>query len=97
MHNDLIKSGLAASLEMNTETESAYLSEFLNTTVKFKDELANDAHFISKYGTITKTSHFVIRHVQKNHKNKTVLRGYATSYDDTFGRVINPKHIEIVK
>lgn len=93
MHKEIKESGLAEMYEIRPMTTDNELAKFLGKTVKYKEELLT-ADFVRANGSLCREEVFEIREVQKNHAGKSVLRGYFKG--DTFGRCIDPEHIEVV-
>lgn len=47
-------------------------------------------------GTFAKTAIFKIGSIQRNYKGDLCYRVYATTYDDTFGRVMSPDECNLL-
>ena len=96
LNKEIINSGLSDVFKMRTLTSNLKLAKFLGKNVRYKKELLTN-EFVQANGTITKSEIFHIGMVQKDYQGNDCLRGFATSYDDDFGRCINPDYIELVK
>lgn len=96
MHKQIAESGLGQMFDISPVTGNNKLAKFLNKEVKYKAKFINDPTFVRSHGQIIIASTFTIKETQFNYANEEMLRGYATLFNDTFGRVINPDHIEII-
>ena len=96
LHKDITDSGLANKFEMSGATTNKELSNFLGQKVRFKKSLLTK-DFVRSNGTLCKTEIYKVSMVQKNWKGEDCLRGFCTSYDDNFGRVLSPNEIEIIE
>ena len=96
LHQDIVDSGLATKFEMSFVTTNEELSKFLGQKVRFKRSLLTK-DFVKTKGILCKTEIYKVGMVQKNWRGEDRLRGFHTSYDDTFGRVLNPNEIELIK
>ena len=94
LNKDITDSGLSNAFKMRVATSNLKLAKFIGRKVHYKKELLTK-EFVRVNGTITKSEIFHIRMVQKDYQGNDCLRGFATSYDDDFGRCINPDHIEL--
>lgn len=97
MHKQIAESGLGLKFDISPITSNETLAKFLNKEVKYKAKFINDPAFIRAHGQMIIASTFIVKETQFDYKNEEILRGYATFYNDTFGRCINPEHIEIVE
>jgi len=97
LHPELVGSGLATMFKMQAVTTNEKLAPFLGQNVRYKRDLVADPKFVHSKGTQVISEIFFVTHVQKNWKGDDILRGYATSRNDTFGKPIDPDEIEIVR
>ena len=95
LNKEITNSGLSDAFKMRTITSNLKLAKFLGRKVKYKKELLTKK-FVRANGTITKSEIFHIGMVQKDYQGNDCLRGFATSYDDDFGRCINPNDVELL-
>ena len=95
LHEDLVKSGLSDMYQMKHITSNLKLSKFLGKKVRYKKDLLADDKFVRINGSLCKTEVYKVAFVQKDYRGKDVLRGYHTSYEDTFGRCLDPEEIEV--
>lgn len=95
LHSDLVNSGLAGMYQMRPITNDPNLAKFLGKKVKYKKELLADPDFVNSHGTVIQET-FLVSYVQKDYYGNDVLRGFITSWNDTFGSCLNPSEIEIV-
>jgi|21_taG_2_1085346.scaffolds.fasta_scaffold193276_2 hypothetical protein len=96
LHKDITDSGLANKFEMSCVTTNEKLSKFLGQKVRFKKSLLTK-DFVQSNGTLCKTEIYKVLMVQKDWKGEDCLRGFCTSYNDNFGRVLSPNEIEIIE
>jgi len=97
LHKEIVGSGLADLFQMKDSTTNPKLSKFLGKKVRYKKELLADDKFVRSNGSLCKTEIYEVAHVQKDYRGKDVLRGYHTSYEDTFGRCLDPEEVEVIK
>lgn len=78
-----------------TDNAENNLKKYMNKRVRYRaDKLSNE--FIRKNGTIALTETFIVKESQYDFENKVCLRMYATSFDDTMGRVAYEDDIAVV-
>ena len=94
LNKDITDSGLSNAFKMRVATSNLKLAKFIGRKVHYKKELLTK-EFVRENGTITQSEIFHIGMVQKDYQGNDCLRGFATSYDDDFGRCINPDHIKL--
>ena len=95
LNKEIINSGLSDVFKIRTLTSNLKLAKFLGKNVRYKKELLTN-EFVQANGTITKSEIFHIGMVQKDYQGNDCLRGFATSYDDNFGRCIDASDVELL-
>ena len=95
IHPDIRDSGLGSAFKVSPICDASDpRASLLGRTVRYLPALCRDPEFVTRHGTIILNSTFVIRETQNDYAGEPRVRGYFPG--DTFGRVINPEHVEIV-